>query len=254
MTKNNVLIALVVIALLVTGCSVLPAAAAPAPAIPAAPNAAPGNPNRGPAAAPAQGANGQTQTAPKLSTPAASLSQAEIDGLLWMREEEKLARDVYNALYATWGLSVFQSIAQSEQTHMDAVKGLLDRYGLADPAAAEPGVFTNPELQALYDRLVAQGRESVVAALQVGAAIEEIDILDLQKQLTLVAAADVQQVYTNLLRGSENHLRAFVNNLSAQGVTYSPQYLSPEAYQAILSGTSGNRRGNQGNAGRNGRP
>lgn len=91
-------------------------------------------------------------------TPAASaITQAEKDGLLQMREEEKLARDVYTALYAQWQLPVFGNIIKSEQTHMDAVKNLLTTFGLPDPAANQPaGVFTNPELQALYDDLVAQ--------------------------------------------------------------------------------------------------
>lgn len=188
-----------------------------------------------------------------LPAPAASLSQAEIDGLLFMREEEKLAHDVYTTLYTTWGLQAFQSIAQSEQAHMDQVKFLLDRYGLSDPASSEPGVFTNPELQSLFSELVARGSQSLTEALRVGAAIEEIDILDLQELLLQTAADDVAQVYSNLLSGSENHLRAFVNNLSTQGVVYTPQYMSLEAYQAILSGSSGNGRGNQGGAGQGGK-
>ena len=39
------------------------------------------------------------------------LSDAEAQGILYMREEEKVARDVYTALYETWGLTVFQAIA-----------------------------------------------------------------------------------------------------------------------------------------------
>jgi hypothetical protein len=190
-------------------------------------------------------------------TATGDLSSDEAAALLFMIEEEKLARDVYNALYAVWGLSTFQSIATSEQAHMDSLSVLIERYGLTSPVQAEAGVFTDPELQALYTQLVAQGSASLADALKVGGAVEEIDILDLQSRLALTDNADIQQVFTNLLRGSENHLRAFAKALLAQtGETYVPQYLTPEAYATILAGTAGNNgngRGGQGGGGRGGR-
>jgi hypothetical protein len=175
------------------------------------------------------------------------LNAEEAAALLYMREEEKLAHDVYVTLYAQWGLPIFQNIASSEQTHMDSVLALLERYGLADPASAQVGVFTNPDLQALYTRLVARGRASLAEALQVGGAIEEIDILDLDESLAQTSRADIQQVFANLRSGSENHLRAFASTLQTQaGETYQPQFLSPEAYQAILA-SDAQSGGGQGN-------
>jgi len=173
--------------------------------------------------------------------PAASeLNDVEAQGLLYMREEEKLARDVYAALYAKWSIAEFQTISQSEQMHMDSLKTLLDRYGLTDPAQAQAGKFTDPALQALYDSLLTQGSQSVADALKVGGLIEEVDILDLQSRLAQTDNADVQQIYNNLLRGSGNHLRAFANTLSLQtGETYQPQKLSQADYQTILSTAPG---------------
>ncbi len=183
---------------------------------------------------------------PLAATPTA-LSADEAAGLIFMREEEKLAYDVYSALSARWNLRVFQNIGRSEQTHTAAVKNLLDRYGVKDPASSSAGVFTNPDLQKLYTDLSARGSQSVAEALRVGAAIEEIDILDLQKRLAQTSNPEIQQVYNNLLNGSYNHLRAFTNQLNAQtGVTYQPQYLTPEAYQAILSATRGSGQGGGG--------
>jgi energy-converting hydrogenase Eha subunit E len=101
------------------------------------------------------------------------LSTEETAALLYMREEEKLARDVYNALYAIWGQPIFQNIAASEQSHMDAILTLIDRYGLTDPAQAEPGIFTDPNLQVLYDALIARGGQSLSESYYVGGAIEE---------------------------------------------------------------------------------
>jgi len=180
-----------------------------------------------------------------------TLSADEADALIYMREEEKLARDVYLVLYDQWGLSVFTNIANSEQAHMDAVKMLLDTYGLTDPADSNAvGVFTNPDLQALYDQLVAQGSQSISDALKVGAAIEEIDILDLEERLAQTDNEDIQLVFENLISGSRNHLRAFTSTLQAQtGEVYQPQYLTQDVYDAIVStgfGTGGNGRGNGG--------
>lgn len=187
------------------------------------------------------------------------LSAEEAAALAYMREEEKLAHDVYVKLYEVWGLPIFQNISQSEQTHTDSVKVLLDRYGLTDPATGTMGVFTHPDLQTLYNDLVAQGSESLSAALKVGAAIEEIDILDLQTRLAQTDQADIQQVYTNLLAGSENHLRAFTTTLKNQtGEIYQAQYMSSAAYQAIIGASMGNggsgKGGGQGNGRRGNQP
>lgn len=172
------------------------------------------------------------------SLPKEALSAEEEAGLLFMREEEKLAYDLYTRLYEQWNDQVFNNIAQSEATHTEAVKLLLDKYELPDPATGNSiGVFTNSNLQALYNNLRADGQVSEVAALEVGAAVEEIDILDLEQQLlTVVDNQDIRLVYTNLQKGSRNHLRAFVRNLTARGITYQPQYLSQEVYEDIILG------------------
>ena len=183
------------------------------------------------------------------------LTDAEIEGLLYMREEEKLAHDVYVTLYDMWGLRLFNNIARSELSHTDAVMYLLGIYGIDDPATgAAVGVFTNPTLQSLYDELVATGAKSLADALKVGATIEEIDILDLQQNLTGMTNTNIRQVYENLLMGSKNHLRAFTSTLTRQtGETYAPQYLSEAVYNAILSERMQNNAPAQGNAGGRGR-
>ena len=166
-----------------------------------------------------------------------------------MREEEKLARDVYLALYDIWGLQIFNNIASSEQTHTDAVKTLIDRYGITDNFASEYGLFINPDLQALYDQLVAKGSQSLGDAIKVGAAIEEIDILDLEESLEKTDKTDIITVYNNLLKGSENHLRAFVSTLERQtGEIYEPQFMSIDAYNKVISASA-----QTGNLGRRGR-
>ena len=143
------------------------------------------------------------------------LTVSEATVLTFMREEEKLARDVYLVMYEEWGTPVFSNIAASEQRHMDALLGLLVKYGLPDPASADVGVFTDASLQALYDQLVAEGRQSVLAALEVGVLIEEVDIEDLQAAIAGTAKVDLRRVYSNLLSGSENHLAAFTAHIES---------------------------------------
>jgi hypothetical protein len=173
------------------------------------------------------------------SAMAPDLSIDEIADLLFMREEEKLARDVYLALYEQWGTPVFQNIAASEQVHMDAILDLINQYGLQDPAAGNPaGEFTDQTLQALYDELTAAGSRSLVDALYGSAAIEEIDILDLQGSLAQTGNSDIVPIYQSLLAGSENHLRAFVSSWERQtGETYQPQRLGQNEYTEIMSGS-----------------
>ncbi|AHL21887.1 DUF2202 domain-containing protein [Thermococcus nautili] len=168
--------------------------------------------------------------------PAQNLSQDEIEAILYMREEEKLARDVYLTLYNETGLPIFNNIARSEQTHMDMVLELIKKYNLTDPVAGMGvGEFNSTEMQELYEKLVAQGSESEVEALKVGALIEEIDIKDLDEWLKRTDNEDIKAVFESLRSGSENHLRAFTRLLQNRyGVTYTPQVLSEEEYKSIV--------------------
>ena len=168
-------------------------------------------------------------------TPATVLSDLEKQGILYMREEEKLARDVYLQLYDKWGVTSFNNISRSEQTHTDAIKSLIDRYNLDDPAEGRGlGEFTNKELQQLHDDLIKQGSQSEIDALKVGAAIEEIDILDIEMYVAQTDKSDIKLVYENLLKGSRNHLRSFVSVMQKRGIVYQPQYMTTEQYNEIV--------------------
>jgi len=157
-----------------------------------------------------------------------------------MVEEEKLACDVYTFLAAQWSLPLFGNIAQSEQTHMDALLVLVDRYGLTSPVSATAGVFTNTSLQSLYTSLTQKGSQSLAEALLVGGAIEELDIADLQTRLASITHLDLQQVLNSLMLGSYNHLQAFANTYQVEtGSVYTPQTLSAETYQTAIETTSG---------------
>jgi len=143
------------------------------------------------------------------------LTEDEQTWLTFMREEEKVARDAYLTFNALWDFCSFLNIAKSEQAHMNAIKTLLTRYGVADPVADDTiGVFANPELQALYDTLILQGSLSLTNALEVGVLIEEADIADLTEAMAATTHRDMLTVYKNLLRGSNSHLKAFTKSLT----------------------------------------
>lgn len=181
-----------------------------------------------------RGNGGQGYGGGGSSTP--TLTQAEKEGLLQMREEEKLARDVYRHLFSLWGQPSFENIAASEQRHMDAVLNLLNKYGLPDPTVGKSqGEFSDEHIQQLYNDLTAAGGASRAAALQVGATIEDLDIFDLKELLAETENQQITRIYSNLLRGSRNHLRAFAGQLDLLGEQYVAQYLTQDEIDAVIN-------------------
>ena len=177
-------------------------------------------------------ANLATQLA---ALPLQTLSSAEAQGLAMMREEERLAHDVYAASATLWGTPIFANIASSEATHTAAVLALLERYSLPDPLAGLPeGVFFAPAFQDLHDTLVATSSGSLIDALIVGVQIEELDIRVIAALRAETDNADIQLVYDNLQRGSRNHLLSYYRLLTQQGGSYVPQTITPAEFDAIV--------------------
>lgn len=173
-------------------------------------------------------------TAMSLSANSLTVDDQEIKDLTYMREEEKLAGDVYQTFYDKYKKTVFINIKNSEVTHTGAIKNLLTKYKIPDPASTTLGVFKNQELQSLFNTLVKDGSSSYIAALKVGAAIEEIDTIDIKNTIKRTDNPDIITTYTNLLNGSKSHLSSFVKNLANAGVVYTPQYLTQEEYNLII--------------------
>lgn len=170
------------------------------------------------------------------SIPAVPLSAAEEAAVIDLREEEKLARDVYLTLADRWQLPVFGNIARAEQTHMDHTLLLFAEYGIDDPVVDNSiGVFTNAEYAQLFLDLTAQGDLSLIDALVVGATIEDLDIFDINELLLMSANAHIGIIAQNLNKGSRNHMRAFVGALTAQGGTYTAQFLDQATIDAIVA-------------------
>ncbi|MBW1636647.1 MAG: DUF2202 domain-containing protein [Deltaproteobacteria bacterium] len=175
---------------------------------------------------------------PQRSSISVEISQNVKEDLIQLREEEKLARDVYLYLYTVWDQWIFSNIAKSEQQHMDAVKKLLEKYDIEDPADIDiQGKFQNQDLQDLYDELTAEGTPSVEGALYVGATIEDLDLFDIYRMIGETDIIDVSNVYENLSRGSRNHLRSFLGQLMLfdEDYAYEAQFLDQDEVDEIYS-------------------
>lgn len=178
---------------------------------------------------PGKGKNNTVQTV-------SNISSLEATSLKFMREEEKLARDVYITLYAVWGTPIFKNISDSEQSHTTAVASLLDKYGIEDPVTDDTvGSYTDPAFTELFNALVAYGSESFENALKVGTEIEELDIADLNEQLSIIKQDDIIDTYNNLLKGSRNHLRSFYSLVLDAGFEYTPTHITQEEFDAIVN-------------------
>lgn len=158
----------------------------------------------------------------------------EESGILLMREEEKMARDVYDVLYDKWNIIAFQNIWSSENKHYESMGSLIAAYNLNDPSTGLPGTFTNQAITDLYNQLIQNGQLSATEALKTGAFIEEYDILDLERLIAETSNPELITVYDNLLRGSRNHLRSFVSNLKTYSVDYHPQLLDELSFNEII--------------------
>ncbi|HFD12141.1 MAG TPA: DUF2202 domain-containing protein [Crenotrichaceae bacterium] len=165
--------------------------------------------------------------------------------LIYIREEEKVARDVYLTLAEIWDTQIFTNIATAEQKHMDAVARLLEQFSIDDPVVDDSiSAFTNPELAGMYNDLVSQGEQSLMDALYAGALIEEVDILDLQDFIDNSDQAEIINVYESLMRGSRNHLRAFVGQIESYGIVYEAQRMNQQDVDTIVD--SAMERGSEG--------
>jgi hypothetical protein len=171
------------------------------------------------------------------------LTDSELASLLKMKEEEKLARDVYTVLAQKWGSQVFTNISKAENNHLNAIVLLLTDYGSTETTISEAGIFTDPAVQTLYNDLVAKASASIEEAYKTGALIEEMDIKDLTVALSGKTNENVVLVFENLLKGSRNHLRAFNRQLTTLGIVYTPVYISQTDYDMIVS--SSMEKGNQ---------
>ena len=188
------------------------------------------------------------------------LDNSELTHLIFMREEEKLARDVYTKLGSMYPDSViFGNIDDSEQRHTTAVKNMIEKYGYEDPNTNDNiGVYTGEDygwyFTEKYNLLVERASISELEALYVGAFIEELDMMDIKQCPKVIVEtdnginevtncgristdnSDIANLYDSLLDGSDSHLEGYVKNIEkyiGKG-NYQAQVLSQDQVDEIL--------------------
>jgi len=212
----------------------------PAPSGPGNP-AAPANPVNPPGITPQ--APPQTPSPPMSpmlvwQMPYQPVSPEERQGLIQMRQEIKLVRDVSLALYNRWQLPVFLNNANAWQAQMDNTKALMDKYHIADPMVDNtPGIFADPHYMELYNTMVAKGMTSLENAFSAGANMEDRVIYTMNNMMALTDNADMMVVYQYMMAGSQGHMKTFVGMMEGQGIPYNPQYISHDQMEQIMSMT-----------------
>ncbi len=172
----------------------------------------------------------------------AELSADEIEFLYAVREDEKLARDVYTQFLTKFNLKTFSNIAKAEATHISAVEKLFYFYSIAYPAVGPVGEFNDSSRKAYYDNLINRGT-TALEAFKATAYLEEKDIADYTTVLVNIQNPNIKMVIENLIKGSMNHLKASVRQIEVLGGTYTPSFLTQEKYNEILNSnfTKGNQ-------------
>ncbi|MDD3034385.1 MAG: DUF2202 domain-containing protein [Bacteroidales bacterium] len=173
-----------------------------------------------------------TMSAPFDST--ADLTASEIEYIYAVREDEKLAGDLYSAFFEMYKIKTFENIAKAEINHMKATERLLEYYGITYPVAGDKGKFENPVRQALYDSLLQKG-STALEAFKVMAQYEEYNIVQYKADLAVITNENLKIVIENLEKGSENHFKATIRQITALGGTYSAQVMTQEEYSAIIA-------------------
>ena len=170
-------------------------------------------------------------------TPTTPLTDSDKKALLFMLEEEKLARDTYTYLWEVWQINLFTNIKSSEQSHMDAIAQVLTSYGI-QYTILPAGQFADSLLLNFYNQFITSGSINSSNALQIGATIEDLDISDLEKYTAQTTNETVINVFNSLECGSRNHLRSFVSAIVSAGGSYAPQFISQDYFNEIISSSN----------------
>jgi hypothetical protein len=156
----------------------------------------------------------------------------------WVRlwTDELAARDLYAALDAQTTRRVFQNIGRSEVHHRDTIANLLIAAGHEVPAEPEAGAYADEEIKAVFAALLEQGQKSELDAFKAGAAFEELDITELEREMAREELSDTErQVLTALRDASVRHLSAFRRQITRMGETPELTHLTQERLDALMA-------------------
>lgn len=162
------------------------------------------------------------------------LTADEIEFLYAMREDEKLARDLYAYFWTRYPTAPqIQRISKAEESHIAAIETVLDYYEISYPAMSAPGVFEDSTRQALYDELALKS-ETMLEAFQTMAFVEDRDLFAYKMVQSQITNANLSLLIENMIKASTNHLKAAIRQIFVRDGSYTSIYLSAEEYDAII--------------------
>jgi len=173
-----------------------------------------------------------------FSFPYADLSDLEIDGIRFIREEEKASKDYVLSMDILFDENLLDQLYEVERTHYQAGLFAIEKYGLADPTSGKArGNFTSPNIQAFYDTAISDGQGGTSDAIHAAARLQEASYVTITNQLNRVANnRDLRMVYHALATATRNHIRLTISRLDELGLTYEPRFLSVSDFQDIIRG------------------
>lgn len=204
---------------------------------------------------------GSAAGAPARDESAGKLDFNEQTHLVFICEEEKLARDVYHLFDRRFpDLGVFAELEAGKESSRCAVEKLLRQYRVSIPRVNENvGVFS----WGIYGRYFTekflvvsnQGSMNPLSALYAGAFLEELNILDIEQCPKVIVDIDngikdaascgmqytdnpaIRAAYDELLAESRRHLRILVNNIEQRTGpgSYRAQLLKPDELASVLA-------------------
>jgi len=160
---------------------------------------------------------------------------ADKSDLIRLYEDEILAHDLYVELGKIHpDIRPLRNIPQSEARHRQVMAGILEKEGIALPKPPEGRKFVTKGLDEIYRGWLEEGRKSETDACRVGVRLEDHDIAELRAAAKDFAAH--AEALAGLEAASNNHLRAFHQNLVSRGGSYKVEALPPKDFEAILKG------------------
>ncbi|HOP65824.1 MAG TPA: DUF2202 domain-containing protein [Bacilli bacterium] len=124
-----------------------------------------------------------------------------LDMLTYAVQDEYLAHGEYEAIIEKFGNQrPYTNIILSEETHLSYLKEIYESYNLSFPEDESNSHIVVPE--------------TLLEAAETGVKAEEDNIAMYEKFLTYNLPESVKDVFTILRDGSENHLKAFQNQVN----------------------------------------
>jgi len=148
-------------------------------------------------------------------TTTATLSEAELNDLIYLVKLEKMAYEVYTTLGQTYStMPILGNISEAEYRHWKVLQNLFVKYSETDPTKDGEvdlgiGLYNDDDMSDAYDEAITYGGVSLLQAMETGAIIEQLELDSLNNALGRTVLPDLTTIYNNFINADGAHLTAF---------------------------------------------